>query len=122
MDRRLEDGARGEAIAAAMLERLGMRLVARNVRYRVGELDIVAEDEGALVFVEVRSRWRRNGPRAEDTVTFRKQRRLSKAAQLFWKAYRGPCRRARFDVVAVDLASGRVAAHHRAAFELREGG
>ena len=68
MDRRLEDGARGEAIAAAMLERAGMRVVARNVRYRVGELDIIAEDEGTLVFVEVRSRWRRNGPRAEDTV------------------------------------------------------
>lgn len=122
MDRRLEDGARGETIATAMLERLGMRVVARNVRYRVGELDIVAEDEGTLVFVEVRSRWRRSGPRAEDTVTFVNQRRLSKAALLFWKVYRGACRRARFDVVAVDLASGRVAAHHRAAFELREGG
>lgn len=122
MDRRLEDGARGEAIACAMLERLGMQVVARNVRYRVGELDIIAEDGGVLVFVEVRSRWRRSGPRAEDTVTFGKQRRLSKAAMLFWKRYRGRCRHARFDVVAVDLASGRVAAHHRAAFELREGG
>jgi putative endonuclease len=122
MDRRLEDGARGEAIAAAMLERSGMRLVARNVRYRLGEIDIIAEDEGTLVFVEVRSRWRRNGPRAEDTVTFGKQRRLSKAALLFWRLYQGPCRCARFDVVAVDLACGKVAAHHRAAFELREGG
>jgi putative endonuclease len=122
MDRRLEDGARGEAIAAEMLERAGMRVVARNVRYRVGELDIIAEDEGTLVFVEVRSRWRRNGPRAEDTVTFGKQRRLSKAALLFWRIYGGPCRRARFDVIAVDLARGQVAAHHRAAFELREGG
>ena len=122
MDRRLEDGARGESIALAALERQGLRLVARNVRYRVGELDIVMEEEETLVFVEVRSRWRRNGPRAEDTVTFGKQRRLSKAALLFWKVYRGGCRRARFDVVAVDLALGRVAAHHRAAFELREGG
>ncbi len=119
MDPRNADGARGEAIAVEYLTTRGLRVIARNVRYRVGELDIVAEDEGALVFVEVRSRNRRNGPRAEDTVTFAKQWKLSRAARMYWARYRGACRHARFDVVAVDLTSSRVVGYHRAAFELR---
>ena len=122
MQGRRGQGATGEAIARSYLEQAGFLLVGQNVTYRVGELDLVMEDGSCLVFVEVRSRASRTGPRAEDTVTFPKQVRLTRAATLFLQHYRGRCRWARFDVVAVDLAAGRVSAHHRAAFEAAEPG
>lgn len=117
-DRR-ERGREGEAIAARYLDTLdGWEILAQNVYYRAGELDIVATCEGVLVFVEVRGRWTSRGPRAEDSITRTKQRRLTLAALLWlqanpmWRTHR-----ARFDVVAVDLRYGCVAAHHRSAFE-----
>lgn len=111
-------GQEGEDIAYAHLCALeGWAILARNVYFRAGELDLIATDGSVLVFVEVRSRWTRSGPRAEDSVTRTKQRRLTIAAQLWlqrnpmWRRYR-----ARFDVVAVDLRQRRVVAHHRSAF------
>jgi putative endonuclease len=59
LDRRSKAiGRRGEALAAAHLERLGYRVLARNHRTRFGELDLVltTEDERTIVFVEVKTR------------------------------------------------------------------
>jgi putative endonuclease len=55
-DPRRELGARGEALAAEHLERLGCTILARNFRTRFGELDLVALDGQTLVFCEVKSR------------------------------------------------------------------
>lgn len=117
-DRR-ERGREGEEIALRYLKTLeGWEILAQNVYYRAGELDIVASCGDVLVFVEVRGRWTNRGPRAEDSITRTKQRRLTLAALLWlqanpaWRTHR-----ARFDVMAVDLRYGCVAAHHRAAFE-----
>ncbi len=110
-------GDEAEELAARYLEARGWHVVDRNVHYRVGELDIVAEDGSYLVFVEVRSRYRRTGPSAENTVTLPKQRRLSRAARLYLARYRGACPYARFDVVAVDRSCGRISAHIRGAFD-----
>ena len=49
-------GRLGEELAAAHLERLGYRVIARNYRTRFGELDLVATDDGVLVFCEVKAR------------------------------------------------------------------
>ncbi len=49
-------GARGEQLAADHLRRLGYEILARNVRTRHGEIDLIAVDRGALVFVEVKTR------------------------------------------------------------------
>jgi len=55
-DLRHQLGAAGEQLAAEHLERMGMRVLARNVRTRYGELDIVAADARTLVFCEVKTR------------------------------------------------------------------
>ena len=58
-DRRQKSlGARGEALAAAHLERLGYAVLARNHRTRFGELDLVVRDDASrtIVFVEVKTR------------------------------------------------------------------
>jgi putative endonuclease len=60
-------GARGEELAAAHLERLGFRVIARNVHVGAGEIDLIAFDGRTLVFVEVKSSRARPGaaePRA----------------------------------------------------------
>ncbi len=99
-------GRRGEALAAERLVQLGYRLLDRNARGRPGEIDLVAEEGGAVVFVEVRSRATAAFGSAAESVTRDKQARLSRAA-LAYLAARGWLERpARFDVVAVDGPAG----------------
>jgi putative endonuclease len=94
-------GDAAEQDACAMLEREGLRVVARQVVYRVGELDIVARDGPTLVFVEVRSRAR--GGLAAASVDSTKRRRLRLAAQRYLQQRFGdrwpPCR---FDIVIAE--------------------
>ena len=77
-------------------------MLARNLRCRGGELDLVCLDESVLVIVEVRQRIRDDFGGALASVDGRKQRKLIRAARFFWQ--RTPSWRAyrmRFDVVGV---------------------
>jgi putative endonuclease len=80
-------GDAAEAAACAMLERNGLRIVARQVSYRVGELDVVAREGSTLVFVEVRSRAGRG--LAAASVDSNKRRRLRLAAQQYLQRHFG---------------------------------
>jgi len=74
-------GRAAEKFAADALARAGYRVLARNLRTPVGEIDIVAERRGTLVFVEVKAR--RAGGLAgspEDALTATKFRRVARAA------------------------------------------
>lgn len=96
-------GAVAEAAALDMLLDKGLRLLARNVGYRVGELDLIMEDAGTVVFVEVRQRRHTTFGGAGGSIDSKKQRRLMAAAHLWLAAH--PARAAqpcRFDVVLVD--------------------
>ncbi len=99
---RAASGAWAEGVALQYLEQHGLALVTRNYRCRLGELDLVMQHGNALVFVEVRLR---NNTRFGDgfaSVTFAKQRKLTRAAGVFLMRHPGyrdrPCR---FDVVSV---------------------
>ena len=114
-------GRRAEEVAAGYLEDKGFRILARNFRCRRGEIDIVAEEEDQIVFVEVRSL----GPGAthlpEETVTPAKQRQVSRAALAYMQAQGLDDRAGRFDVVALEMGSDRVVIRHIAdAFECWE--
>ena len=93
-------GAAAESLAAAHLERIGYRILARNVRHRGGELDLVAEQGGVLCFVEVRMRRSAAHGSAAESITPVKQRRVVLAARGYLAAHptTRPCR---FDVVLV---------------------
>lgn len=75
------------------------RIIARNVTYRFGEIDIVAEKESVLVFVEVRKRDPGYGIAPEETLTFPKQQRLLKAIQAYLARYRGQATQVRLDLI-----------------------
>lgn len=102
---RQRDGDAAESAACARLEAEGCRIVERNVRFRGGEIDIVADDGGTLVFVEVRMRRGDGFGGAEGSVDASKRRKLLLAAQLFLQQRFGagtrlpPCR---FDVITAD--------------------
>jgi len=80
---RARAGAQAESLAAQFLEAHGLAIVARNVKYRVGELDLVARDGDMLVFVEVRLRRHRDYGGAAASITAAKRSRIRAAAELY---------------------------------------
>jgi len=112
-------GDKGERIAARHLKRQGFRILMRQARNRFGEIDLIAMDGDAIVFVEVKSRRDHKPGSPAEAVDAGKQRRLTRAA-LAWLKRRGLLgHRTRFDVVAVEWdAAGRPEVRHfRSAFE-----
>ena len=110
-------GRQGEDLAASALEAAGLEIVARNVRTRLGEVDLVARDGRATVFVEVKTRRGDRYGTGADAITWRKQERMRRLAA----AYLGPALQStavRFDVVDVALRPGAEPAirHIRGAF------
>lgn len=96
-------GRQGEEIACSYLLRRGYRLLARNYRARRAEVDIVAEEGGDLVFVEVKTRRGLGYGHPLEAVTQAKCRQLSMAA-LHYLAHTGKENHpARFDVVAITI-------------------
>ena len=97
-------GAQAEALAAAFLERQGVRIIDRNWRCRFGELDLVGQDGDTIVIVEVRLRSLSRFGGAAESIDRRKQARLTAAAQLYLARRRSaPCR---FDAVLLGDAGG----------------
>jgi putative endonuclease len=95
-------GTQAELAALAFLKRNGMRCIRRNFHSRLGEIDLVMQDEDCLVFVEVRYRSSERFTRASVTVDRRKQRKIIRAAALFLTRDSRYSRGAvRFDVVAI---------------------
>ncbi len=93
-------GQAGEEAAACYLEQLGWRILARNCRLPGGEIDIIAQDGGCLVFVEVKTRRSSRFGSPFEAVDSRKQQRLATAA-LAYMSKRNLDMAARFDVAAV---------------------
>ena len=118
-DRLGDTGRRGEAAAAAYLEERGYRIRARRYRAAGGEIDLVAEEGGDLVFVEVKASERASRP--EQRVHRAKRQRLTRAARHYIQygaAADEADRGCRFDVIAVWLrAVGAEIEHWPAAFE-----
>jgi len=76
-------GARAEAIAAEYLKAHGLSIVARNVRSRFGEIDLIAREGDTLVFVEVRLRRSTRFGGASASITPAKRDRLVAAAETY---------------------------------------
>ena len=86
------------------LRNKGLRTLTRNYSCKLGELDLVMVDpEGAIVFVEVRSRADEDFGPPEDTITAGKRQRLKRAVRYFLAANRIEDRPLRFDIVTLVL-------------------
>ncbi len=100
---RMRTGKKGEDIACAYLKRRGYRIVERNYKCPLGELDIVARDGDAIVFVEVKSRRSEEFGDPQLAVGPEKQKKVSRISLTYLKEkHLYPCN-ARFDVVAIKM-------------------
>ena len=118
MTTRMRLGALGEDAAASLLTKAGYKILKRNHRCRLGEVDLIAEQGALLVFVEVRTRGTAAFGAPAATVTVAKQRKVIIAARDFLARWRGPERGVRFDVISVvDAPGAPVLTHLPAAFE-----
>jgi len=112
------DGSRAEDRALLFLQGRGLKLLARNWRCKLGELDLVMQDGDTVAVVEVRSRTRSDYGAAAETVDRRKQARLVRATRL-WLARRPELAEQplRFDLVTLDAGE---LEWHREAFDADE--
>ncbi len=99
-------GDRGENAAATYLRNQGYKIIERNFRCQMGEVDIIARDGKTLVFVEVKTR-QYDDPTPEEQVNPLKRHQITKAAKYYLTRYGTPQPPARFDVVAIVWPTGR---------------
>lgn len=102
-------GTLGEQAAVRALEADGYRILDRNYRVRAGELDIVCERGGILVFCEVKTRTSVLFGLPEESVTATKRTRIRRLAMEYLRRERRRARAYRFDVISVTVSRGQVA-------------
>ena len=100
-------GALGEKIAAEYLTGLGYMIRERNFRSREGEIDIIAEKDDFLVFIEVRTRTGNSYGTPEESVTTQKKERLIALAEAYIENRDDLPSSWRIDVVAIELGPKR---------------
>jgi putative endonuclease len=98
-------GRNGERAALAAYRRRGYRLIARNWRCPLGELDLVLAGDGTVVFCEVKARSSAGLGGPHEAVSLSKQRRIRALAEAFLKSHRLSAPAYRFDVASVLLRS-----------------
>ncbi len=109
-----ELGAFGEKKAADYLKLHGYKVIEKNYRCRQGEIDIIAQKRGYIVFAEVKLRKNNLYGEAREFVTAAKQQRVMTAAQL-WLQQHETDKQPRFDVIEVyapDGVGGKVMINH----------
>lgn len=97
-------GSHGENLARLYLESQGYRFITANWSCRLGEIDLIMNDQETRVFVEVRVRSNPNFGSGADSVHWHKQRRLLRTAARYQQRmnYWGDVR---FDVISIDLSN-----------------
>lgn len=91
----------GENLARAYLLKKGYRILEQNYKVSFGEIDIIAEKNNCICFVEVKSRKSDKYGPPEEAITRHKQKKIIKVAQLYIKQKRTEDKYFRFDVIAL---------------------
>jgi putative endonuclease len=98
-------GKSGEEIAVNFLKNSGYRVLMRNYKTKLGEIDIIAKDQDTLAFIEVKTRHSDRFGLPSEAVSEPKQRQISKVALSFLKEKGLLHKKARFDVVSIIYSS-----------------
>ena len=105
-------GELGERIAERWLARKGWRLVGRRFRNGHRDIDLIVECNDTVIFVEVKARRARRFGDPVEAVDWRKQRELTRSAQVWVDRFGRPGRSYRFDIVGVLVSDGVVRIRH----------
>ncbi len=102
-------GKQAEVIAEKYLTQRGLRLLTKNFRCKLGEIDLILWDRGSLVFVEVRARANTHFAFPAETVDYHKQTKIIRTAEFFLLQYTQYAQHTcRFDVVGLDFSKAPV--------------
>ncbi|MWC26584.1 YraN family protein [Paenibacillus sp. MMS18-CY102] len=107
---RIETGKIGEEAAEKYLSEAGYLIRERNWRCRAGEVDIIAEQDGTMVVIEVRTRRSRSSAAfgsAAESVDFRKCQKIRLVTEVYLQTQKQSGRTVRFDVITVLLGADR---------------
>jgi len=96
-------GAKGEEIAVNLLKERGLSILQQNFRCRHGEIDIIAKENGIIIFIEVKTRKNDKYGTPEAAVDHRKQKRLRLVAAYYLTHHCHDSHPCRFDVVSILL-------------------
>jgi len=111
-------GKEGEEIAVKFLSENGFTILERNFRHgKIGEIDIIAQENDTLVFIEVKTRKNDLFGDPEEAVNLNKQKQIRKIAEIYNYLKRIENTLCRFDVIAILLNEGQpVIRHYKDAF------
>lgn len=106
-----ETGKQGEAEAVRYLQDKGYQILERNYRHQHAEIDLIAQKNKLLIFIEVKTRTNLSFGNPEEFVSYTKTRLVMKAAEhyIFTKDWHHDIR---FDIVSVSLANGTTQIRH----------
>ncbi len=103
-------GQQIESLVCDYLRRQKLKLIARNYRCRLGEIDLIMQDQSTLVFIEVRYRQHGNFGSSLESVTLIKQHKIIKTAEYYLLSHQLSEKMAcRFDVVGVKPSTEKLA-------------
>lgn len=102
-----ETGIKGEEIAENFLQTKGYTILHRNWRWQQKEVDIIAETNGLLIFIEVKTRSNNYFGNPEDAVNYKKQDYLKTAAEEFMYQY-PEYQLIRFDIISIITKKGKL--------------
>lgn len=111
-DVRKKLGSSGEELAVDFLRRQGYRILARNWRCPLGEIDLVAKAGSTLVFCEVKARRTTEFGRPFEAISAAKQHRLRQLADYYLSFIHKKPAPARFDVISILLTDGKPSIEH----------
>lgn len=107
LDRKLL-GIKGENLSKTFLEKKGYKILVQNFRTRYGEIDLIAEEDGDLVFIEVKLRQSNDYGRPYESVNKKKQQHIVKSALLYIKSKNLFGKNLRFDVISIGPEPGAI--------------
>ena len=96
-----KSGIEGENLAVEFLKKKGFVILERNFKTKVGEIDIIADDKGTLVFVEVKSRENTKFGQPIESITAKKVYSIRRTAEWYLSKKRMYDKACRFDVIEV---------------------
>lgn len=96
-------GDKGERIACKELKKKGYKILEKNYRIKLGEIDIIAQDGDTLVFVEVKTRSSDEYGTPAEAVDKHKQKRIRQVAASFLLKHKYKDTECRFDVVCINM-------------------
>jgi len=113
-------GRSAEDLTEQMLRKKGYRILERNLRIAGGELDLIADDQGTLVFIEVKARRGNQFGGAPYAITTRKKQQIIKLALCYLSQHGLTNKQCRFDVILVVGTNGHTPqlTHIEQAFEV----